>query len=282
MASIDRGLVQDGQRVEVALGGGTAAPRWRRSPSTTPRSAATKLGPRPRQAGEHHVSRAAHSRRGSARRARRRSRRADLDLREPGRDGGDRALARVDIVVWFRGDWRRHRAVAIAPHGVGAGDRVVPRVLVVVDEHLVGWPVLAPPRGGGVLRDPPLDLAGELERGLPDLAEFQRDSIRTGCAGRSRPRSSAIRPRRSRRAPRGRRAPPLARSRTRPWASGPSGFATHPAFRCRRNASSRDGTHRRHLHGQITLPSSVTHSSSAVRPKRENRSPMVSIQPGHP
>ena len=64
-----------------------------------------------------------------------------------------------------------HRALGVAAHRVGAGDRVVARVLVEIDEHLGRVTVLAPPRRSGMVRDAALDLAGEGERGLAHLGE---------------------------------------------------------------------------------------------------------------
>ena len=65
-------------------------------------------------------------------------------------------------------------AVGQPPHRVGRGHRVVAGVLVVVDEQRGGVPVLAPPGRGHLGRRPPLDLAGEGQRGAAQVAEAER------------------------------------------------------------------------------------------------------------
>src|SRR6516165_268787 len=64
---------------------------------------------------------------------------------EAGGHGGDGELARVDVVDLVPGDRGGHGRLRHAAHRVGAGDGVVARVLVVVDEEHRGVAVLAPP-----------------------------------------------------------------------------------------------------------------------------------------
>ena len=93
------------------------------------------------------------------------------DLREPLRhreDGEVVGLAAVDLVP---ADRRRHPGLGHAPDRVGGGDRVVARVLVVVDEELRGVAVLAPPRRRDLSPGPPLDLACERQRAAAYVLE---------------------------------------------------------------------------------------------------------------
>ena len=66
---------------------------------------------------------------------------------------------------------RRDRADVVAAHRVGGGDRVVARVLVVVDEHRLGVAVLAPPGRRDVVGDAALHLPRERQRRPAHVAE---------------------------------------------------------------------------------------------------------------
>ena len=90
---------------------------------------------------------------------------------EPAGHGRDREVARVDVVDLVPGDRRGHGRLRHAAHRVGAGDRVVPGVLVVVHEQLGRVAVLAPPGGRYLVRNAALDLAGERVSGPPDVGE---------------------------------------------------------------------------------------------------------------
>src|SRR3954454_16218105 len=93
------------------------------------------------------------------------------ELREPIRDRGDREVLRVRVVDLVPGDWGEDRGFWNAADRVGARDRVVAGVLVVVDEDLLRIAVLPPPGGGGVVGAAPLHLAREGEGGPPHLVE---------------------------------------------------------------------------------------------------------------
>ena len=126
-------------------------------------------------------------------------------------------------------------------HRVRAGDRVVAGVLVVVDEHLVGLAVLAPPGRRRVARRRAARPRARTQarhgarRRTPSGA---RSARRRGCP--TRRRSSASRPRRARRAPRGRRARPGGRVSNRQ-----SGIGS----RSIRHSSGRSTSARREFHG---------------------------------
>ena len=83
-------------------------------------------------------------------------------------DGEVVGHAVVDLVP---ADRRRHAGLGHAPDRVGGGDRVVARVLVVVDEELRGVAVLAPPRRRDLSPGPPLDLACERQRAAAYVLE---------------------------------------------------------------------------------------------------------------
>ena len=149
---------------------------------------------------------------------------------------------------------------------VGAGDRVVAGVLVVVDEHLARVAVLAPP-GRGRRRPGRGARPRGRRRARPGARRVKPQSRldpHVDVQARCRRRSWASRPRRARRAPRARRARPGARV-----PNGQSGIGS----RSIRHSSGRSVSARREFHGwnstvdictaQITLASSVTHSSSA-------------------
>src|SRR5438067_8380595 len=93
------------------------------------------------------------------------------ELREPVRDGGDREVLRVRVVDLVPGDRGGDRGFWNPADGVGARDRVVAGVLVVVDEDLLRVAVLPPPGGGGVPGAATLHLARERERSPPHLVE---------------------------------------------------------------------------------------------------------------
>src|SRR5215471_3544304 len=80
---------------------------------------------------------------------------------EAGGHGGDGELARVNLVDLVPADGGRDDRLWHAAHRIGAGDRMVAGVLVVVDEQHGGVPVLAPPGGRDVVRRAAFDLAGE-------------------------------------------------------------------------------------------------------------------------
>ena len=164
---------------------------------------------------------------------------------EAGRHGGDGELARVDVVDLVPGDRRGHGRLGHAAHRVGAGDGVVPGVLVVVHEQLGRVPVLAPPGGGHLVRARGARPPGR-RRARPGAARRSSTAARSARrrAGRGRRRSWASRPRPARRAPRARRGRPGARCRTRSAASGPGRCATRRAARCRPGGSSTGGTPR--------------------------------------
>ena len=159
--------------------------------------------------------------------------------------GGDGALPRLDVVDLIPGDRGGHGRLRHAAHRVGAGDRVVPGVLVVVDEQHGGVPVLAPPGGGHLAGRAALDLPGERERGPPHLGEAPprldpHVDVQAVAARGLRPAGHAqlveylvhdV-------------ARPGAPRRTRSCGMGPGRCATHPAVRCRPGASSTGGTPR--------------------------------------
>ena len=113
---------------------------------------------------------------------------------------------RLDVVDLVPADRRRDGALADPADRVGAGDRVVARVLVVVDEHLV-WrrgpcatTSSSRPAGSAARPRGRTRARRGARRRTPSAARSGRRR-----ASRSRPRSSASRPRRARRAPRERR-----------------------------------------------------------------------------
>ena len=145
----------------------------------------------------------------------------------------------LDVVDLVPADRGGDGPLLDAADRVGAGDRVVASVLVVVDEYLVDLPILAPPRRGRVARGPALDLAGERQRRPADIAEpparLDPDvDVHPRAARRLRP----TRPPRARRAPRARRRPPGGRGQGRIRASGRDRSATRRAARHRPGASS--------------------------------------------
>src|SRR5664279_53232 len=92
-------------------------------------------------------------------------------LGEPGGNGRDRALPGDDGVDLAPGDRGGHGPLGNPANRVRGSDRVVAGVLVVVDEELPGIAILAPPGGRHILRRPALDLAGEGQRGPPEVGE---------------------------------------------------------------------------------------------------------------
>src|SRR5450755_1838312 len=93
------------------------------------------------------------------------------ELGEPRRHRRDRQLMGDDVLDFLPGDRGRDRGLLDPADRVRAGDRVVAGVLVVVDKHLVELAVLAPPGRGRLSRAATLDLAGEGQGRLTDLAE---------------------------------------------------------------------------------------------------------------
>src|SRR5512139_2413821 len=85
------------------------------------------------------------------------------ELGVPLRDRGDGEVARLHVVDLVPPDGRGDGRLRVAAHGVGARDRVVAGVLVVVDEELARVSVLAPPRRGHEVGCAAFDLAREGE-----------------------------------------------------------------------------------------------------------------------
>src|SRR5690606_10518787 len=83
-------------------------------------------------------------------------------------DGEVGRLTVPDLVPPHR---RTHQALRHATDRVGRGDRVVPRILVVVDEEFGGVAVLAPPRRGDVVGRATLDLPSKGERSATYVGE---------------------------------------------------------------------------------------------------------------
>ena len=81
-----------------------------------------------------------------------------------------REVLGLEVVQLLPAERRRDGRVGTRAHGVGGGDRAVARVLVVVDEDALAA-LLLPPRGRDELRRAPLDLARERERAAAHLAE---------------------------------------------------------------------------------------------------------------
>ncbi len=205
-------------------------------------------------------------------------------LGEPGGDGGDGEVARVGVVDLVPPDRRRHHGLGHPAHRVGAADRVVAGVLVVVDEHRRRVAVLAPPRQV----DQPVGTGGPppgRTRARPGARRRNRGPARSGRrrASPCRPRSSASRWRPARRGPPARRAPPGGRPRRSPPAWGRGRCATRRAARCPRPASSTDGT-RPWTSAPPTRRrrDASTHSSSACRPHRGKSTRTVRTQSGAP
>ena len=153
--------------------------------------------------------------------------------------------ARVDVVDLVPADGGGDGRLRHPAHRVGAGDRVVAGVLVVVDEQLGGVAVLAPPGRRDLHPARGVRPRGR-RRARPGAPRRTPTAARSGrrCAGRCRPRSSATRSRRARRGSRARYGRPGARWRTRSAAWDPGRCATHRAVRCRPGGSSTDGTPR--------------------------------------
>src|SRR5215211_5555691 len=92
-------------------------------------------------------------------------------LCETSRNSLDRERLRVDVVDLVPADRRRDSALRIATDRVGGRDRVVPGVLIEVDEQLLRVAILPPPRGRHVVRRAPLDLPRECEGSPPYVGE---------------------------------------------------------------------------------------------------------------
>src|SRR5215470_10606056 len=156
------------------------------------------------------------------------------ELGEAGGHGGDGERARVDVVDLVPGDGGGHGRLRHAAHRVGAGDRVVAGVLVVVDEERRGVAVLAPPGGRHLIGGAAFDLPGEGVRGPADVGEappwLDPDVDVQAVAARGLPGSRA------------RCERPGARWRTRSAASGRGRCATRRAARCRPGGNSTGGT----------------------------------------
>src|SRR6185312_15241216 len=83
---------------------------------------------------------------------------------EPARDGGERQLVGVDVVELVPANRRRDLGAAPCADRPRPEDRLVRRVLVVVDEDPLPA-LLLPPRRGEDVRAPALELAGRGDRG---------------------------------------------------------------------------------------------------------------------
>ena len=93
------------------------------------------------------------------------------DRREAGRHRLHREVLGLDVGKLVPGDGRRDGRVGPPAHRVRRRHRAVARVLVVVDEDALAA-LLLPPRRRHLLRQPPLDLARERERGAPHDREL--------------------------------------------------------------------------------------------------------------
>ena len=95
---------------------------------------------------------------------------AVADLGEARRHRRDREVLRRRPRELVPRERRRHRRTGLRPDAVGRGDRAVARVLVVVDEDALAA-LLLPPLGGHLARQAALELAAEGDRGVADVGE---------------------------------------------------------------------------------------------------------------
>jgi hypothetical protein len=107
---------------------------------------------------------------------------------QPARDARDRQLVRVDVVELLPADWRRDLRAGTGAHRPGAEDRLVRRVLVVVDEDPLPA-LLLPPGGGEDVGAAALELARRGHRGEANgvgvPARLQADvDVESAVAGR--------------------------------------------------------------------------------------------------
>ena len=138
--------------------------------------------------------------------------------REPRRHRRQREVGGLAVVDLVPGQRRRHARVGRRPHRVGAGDRAVLRVLVVVEEHAVA--LFLPPlaRRQIAARAARPRAPARAPRGAPRRTSSAARCARR-CACRASPTSSASRPGRGRRAwraPRARRRGSAATRRRAP------------------------------------------------------------------
>ena len=94
-------------------------------------------------------------------------------LGEPSGNRVDREVVGLDVGNLVPRDRRGDGGRGQTADRVRGRHRVVPGVLVVVDEHRRWVTVLAPPGRGHVVGGAPLDLAGEGERGAADVSEAE-------------------------------------------------------------------------------------------------------------
>ena len=87
---------------------------------------------------------------------------------QPARNARERELVGMDVVELLPGDRRRHLRARSGAHRPRAEDRLVRRVLVVVDEDAAAA-FLLPPRGGDQLGAAAFQLARERDRRGPHL-----------------------------------------------------------------------------------------------------------------
>src|SRR5438128_2580334 len=99
-----------------------------------------------------------------------------VDARVPVADGGEasghrapRGVLGLALEELVPGHGRGDPGVGVGAHRVGARDRAVLGILVVVEEHAVA--LLLPPLAGGERWRPPLDLTRERQGGAPHLRE---------------------------------------------------------------------------------------------------------------
>ena len=182
--------------------------------------------------------------------------------REPRRHRRQREVGGVAVVDLVPGQRRRDARVRRRPHRVGAGDRAVLRVLVVVEEDAVA--LLLPPLARRERRRAPLDLARERQRGAAHLVEGParaRCARRRGC--RASRTSSASRPGRDRRASRARPARRRGSAATRRPAPDRDRCAARRDDRDRRRAPDADAAR-----GRRGSPSTAAPPRRAARPPR--------------
>ena len=83
--------------------------------------------------------------------------------------GSEREIARIARLDVFPLQWSRDARVRSGPHRVGAGDRPILRVLVVVQKHTV--PFFFPPFARRQIGRASLDFACQRQRGTPYFSE---------------------------------------------------------------------------------------------------------------
>ena len=111
--------------------------------------------------------------------------------REAGRHRRHREVLGLDVGELVPRDRCGDGGIRPPSHRVRRGDRAIARVLVVVDEDALSA-LLLPPRGRHLLRQPPLDLAGEGERSAAHHRELPvrldpAEDVDPAVPGRLRP-----------------------------------------------------------------------------------------------